>query len=366
MSKKIVIIGAGPVGCYTAQLLKAFGYSHLLIEEHAEIGRPLHCTGLVGAKVFEEKRPYLISTGSVTNVINGAVIHHNGHSFAIERKRVAYVIDRERFDKDLSTGLDILFQNRFIGLEKNGGGYTVSTDKERLSADIVIGADGVNSLVRRILNPEGAVKIFKGLQLRVKTKLRHKDLVEVYLKKPSFLWVVPESEDVVRVGTISENPNKDLEEFLKETKLKGRILERFGGLVSTGICSSTVLDNIAIVGDAAFQMKPLSYGGIYFGLRAATVLAGCIKAGRINDYDALWKKELASEIKIGLKVKGMYDRLNDRELNKIFILLKQQKNFLERIGDFENHSRIILELLKKPALYPQLGELFTMLFRKSL
>lgn len=367
MPKKIVIIGAGPIGCYTAQVLKTYGYSPLVIEEHSEVGRPLHCTGLVGSKVFEEKRPFRISHSSIINIINGAVIHYDGEYFAIQRKNVAYVIDRERFDKELSKGLDILYENRFLGLEKSGSGYVIETDKDQLSADMVIGADGANSVMRRILNQDmNQIGYYKGVQLRIKTKPMYKDFVEVYLRKPSFLWVVPEAEDIVRVGTISENPHKDLQDFLKEAQIKGDILDRFGGGVNIGICDNTVKENIALVGDAACQLKPISYGGIYFGLKAASILTSCIKENRLSDYDGLWKKKLASEIKIGLKVRQVYDRLDIGEFKKIFLLLKTQKSLIERIGDFENHSRLILEIVKKPSLYPQIGNLFSLFFKKIL
>lgn len=160
MLKKIVIIGAGPNGCYTAQLLKIYGYDLILIEEHPEVGKPVHCTGLVGERVFSEKKPFMISRSSVINVINGAVIYYDGQEFCIERKNVAYVIDRERFDKELSRGLNVLCQTRFLGLEKSKKGYVIETDKNQLVADMVIGADGANSLMRRLLNQDSVAKYY--------------------------------------------------------------------------------------------------------------------------------------------------------------------------------------------------------------
>jgi len=364
--KKIIIIGAGPIGCYAAQLLKGYGFNPMLIEEHSEVGRPVHCTGLLGNRVFTDKRPFDLPTSSISNVINGAVIHYDREHFVIEKKKVAYVIDRERFDKDLSKGLNILYQNKFLGLEKSKSGYIIETDKDEFFADIVIGADGANSSVRGILNHSGNIKQYRGVQFRLKTKPRHKDLVEVHLNKSFFFWIVPEAEDIVRVGTISENPYKDLTKFIKEAKIKGNILERFGGLVSAGLCNNTVKDNIALVGDAACQVKPLSYGGIYFGLRAATILASSIKENRLCEYDSLWKNELAFEIRIGLKIKDIYNRLDAKELKRVFTLIKTHKNLIERIADFENHSQFILEIIKKPSLYPQIGFLFHMLFKKIL
>lgn len=364
---KIVIVGAGPVGCYTAQILKSHGYNPLLIEEHSEVGRPLHCTGLVGQMIFQEKRPFdfKIPSSAITNIINGAILHYDGEHFSIEREKVAYVIDREKFDKALSHGLNIVYENKFLGLEKNRGGYIIETDKDEFAADLVIGADGANSTVRKMLNPDtNNISLYKGMQLRMKIKPRYKDFVEVYLKKPAFFWIVPEAKDIVRVGVISDNPHYELQKFLKEIKLKGDVLDKFGGVVVIGICNTTVKDNIAIVGDAACQMKPLTYGGVYFGLKAADILVNCIKRNRLYDYDQLWKKELASEIKIGLKIKQVYNRLGHKEFKKVFKLLKNQKGLIEKVGDFENHSRLFLEIVKKPSLYPQIGSLFSMLFKK--
>ncbi len=363
MQKRIVIVGAGPIGCYTAQLLKAYGFQPLLIEEHSEVGRPIHCTGLVGNKVFTEKRPFVILRSSIINTINGAIIHYENQSFAIEREKVAYVIDRERFDKELSKGLNILCQHVFLGVEKLDSGYIIETDKSELFADIVIGADGANSSLRKLINQENSTRYFGGIQLRLQIKPRYKDLVEVYLKKPSFFWIVPEAEDIVRIGTISENPYQDLQKFLKEEKIKGKIIEKFGGRVALGICKNTVTGNIALVGDAACQMKPLSYGGIYFGLKAASILASCIKNNRIQDYDVLWKNDLAFEIKIGLKVKEIYNRLNPKELKTMFGLLKKQKAVIESSGDFENHGRLILEIIKEPAFYSVLGDILKIFFK---
>lgn len=364
MAKKIIIIGAGPIGCYTAQLLKRYGYDVLLLEEHSEVGKPLHCTGLVGSRVFSEKRPFIPPASAVLNEINGAVIHYNNQSFSLKRRGVAYVIDREKFDKSLSADLNISFDNRFLGIEKYRSGYIIDTDKDQLFADIVIGADGPNSSVRGIINnnPSGIFS-YRGIQFRIKTELKNSDLVEVYLKDSFFFWIVPESENIARVGTISDNPYKNLQDFIKENKIKGEILDKFGGQVSVGICRNTVRDNIALVGDAACQMKPLTYGGIYFGLRAAVILADCIKRDRLNDYDARWKKELAFEIKIGLKFKELASRLDKKELDKVFRLLKEERVSIEKIADFENHSGIVLNMIKNPRIYPQLGSLVPKFFK---
>ena len=42
-----LIVGAGPVGGYLAKRLADKGKSVLMLEEHAQIGRPFQCAGLV-------------------------------------------------------------------------------------------------------------------------------------------------------------------------------------------------------------------------------------------------------------------------------------------------------------------------------
>jgi len=43
----VVVVGAGPTGCYAARQLARLGYEVLVLEEHTEIGEPVHCTGII-------------------------------------------------------------------------------------------------------------------------------------------------------------------------------------------------------------------------------------------------------------------------------------------------------------------------------
>lgn len=358
MPSKIVIIGAGPIGCYLAQLLRKNNIDPFLIEEHKEIGRPIHCAGLVGKKVFEETKIPL-SQGCVLNVINGAIFHMNSDKITIRRKEVAYVIDREKFDKHLGQNLNIDFETRFLGLEKENGSYLIETDKGQLEADIVIGAEGAKSVLREIVTGNH-MQYLKGVQFRMKAKPAFADMVEVYIKKPYFYWIIPESNEIIRVGVLSNSPYQDLINFIEEVNLKGEILEKFAGMVPLTHFSSLSKEKIFLVGDSACQIKPLSYGGIYMGMRAAEILCDCISRERFEDYGMLWSKMFGREIEFSLQARHVFAKLADPDIEKIFAFIKKRTDIIEQKADFENHSLVLWEFLKQPDIT---GDILSILFK---
>ncbi|MDD4900177.1 MAG: NAD(P)/FAD-dependent oxidoreductase [Candidatus Omnitrophica bacterium] len=343
---KILIIGAGPVGCYLAHLLKqkdkTLGVT--IIEEHSSSGQPLHCTGLVSDSLFS-RTFFSLPRAAVINYIDGAQFHLNGDSFQIKKKRVAIVLDRRMFDYLLSQNIDVVYNNRFLGLEKSKNKYIVLTEKGDLSADLIIGADGANSSVRKIIDDEQDIKYYFGAQARIKTRAVKQHIAQVFMKKPYFSWLVPESEEIIRVGLIGQNPHSELLKFIKELKIEGQILEKFGGIMPLGSCLSQK-DNIALVGDAACQIKPLTHGGIYYGMSCAEILSDCIINRRLNLYERNWRQKFGEDIAVGLKIKRLYEELDDESLVKVFRLLKNNRSILEKFADFDRHSDIILRLFR--------------------
>ncbi|MBU2473236.1 MAG: NAD(P)/FAD-dependent oxidoreductase [Candidatus Omnitrophica bacterium] len=346
-NNKIVIVGAGPTGCYLGQILKAKGFDPLLIEEHKEIGRPVHCAGLVGEKVFKEAKIPVSSRG-ILNTINGATIHLGDEAFTIRKDSVAYVVDREIFDKNLGKDLNILLETKFIGLEKENGRYVIETDKGEISADIVIGADGASSMVREFVVGKSQSSQLKGVQFRMAFKPAQKDLVEVYIKRPYFYWIIPESERVIRVGVISQNPYQDLQSFVKRQKINGEIIEKFAGTVPLNYYKALSREKVFLVGDSAAQTKPLTYGGIYMGMRGAEILAECIIEKKFSNYSSLWMQKFGRELKVPLKARRIFQELSDKDVKRIFSFARKNIPVIERKGDFEHHSALIWELLRNP------------------
>lgn len=343
---KIIIVGAGPIGCYLAQLLRRKGLDSVLIEEDKSLGEPVHCAGLLGKKVFDEPQISL-SKKSIVNTINEGMLYLGGQNLLLKRKKVAYVVDREIFDKELGKGLSIHFGTKFLGLEKQKNYYLIETNQGELKADIVVGADGANSAVRGFVTNK-KMNYLTGVQFRMLINPpRKNDRVSAYFRKPYFYWIIPENKDIIRVGVLSKNPYQDLLNFINKEQIKGKILKKYAGVVPLNHFFPLFKDKIFLLGDSAAQIKPFTYGGIYMGMRAAELLAGCIVEKKLKKYELLWRQKYQKEIKISLTAREVFQNLSQKELNRIFSLAKKHKKIIEKKGNFEKHSLLVKEFMKE-------------------
>ncbi len=146
---RIVIVGAGPVGCFTARLLEQAGFHPILLEEHNEVGKPVQCAGIVSADIIALMQPF-ISDGAIINTINNFSINTPWQeTFSVNKDGVAAILNREKFDACLGKGLEIHLGETVTSIEQNTKGYLLRTAQgKEYETDILIGADGVDSIVR--------------------------------------------------------------------------------------------------------------------------------------------------------------------------------------------------------------------------
>lgn len=377
--EQIIIIGAGPAGGYLGQLLKRDGFDPLILEEDAEVGRPVRCAGVIGRDVWEklESPP---DRFSILNALDGALIEYKGKTVSLVRRQVAYVVDRAVFDQGLAAGLRVKRSARVTAIKAAGREYQVQTTAGEYRCDFLVGADGPHSVVRRSLGLP-APAFLPGLQKRLsfdragagqqlaRAVERRQVLVKVFKPFSQFAWIVPETvsggQVDVRVGVISQHPKADLAQVIKEIIPGGhQLIEENGGVIPVGLMAKTAVGRAALLGDAAAQVKPLSGGGIYFGLQSAQVLAACLKKGDLKDYDKKWKRLLAREIKAGLTARKIFDRLSVKQGDELFAVIDDNKETLEKQGDFENHTSAFLKLARDPRLIRLLGTAFWAFLRK--
>lgn len=339
------------------QLLKHYGFDPLLLEEHSEVGRPVQCAGIVGRSTFDGMR-LPISNRSILNVIDGANVFFNGSSFQLHRQKVAYIVDREQFDKELSLKLNIEYRTAVQEVHPIKDGYILKTNNGEYYADLVVGADGPNSKVRKSLEFSSDLKLYRGYQLRLKMKPKKNNYVEVHYIKPFtlFTWIIPEGNGIVRVGTIAENPYQELKKFLIDQKIEGEVVEKIAGTIPIGTCELSK-GKAALVGDAACQIKPITSGGIFYGMKSAELLADAIREGDLSLYRKSWVEEFEQEIKLCLLARNVMENMGMDVLKRVFSYLAENAKLIEKVGDFENHSSVLWSLFSNPKTYPTIGAL---------
>jgi geranylgeranyl reductase family protein len=344
----VVIVGAGPVGCKTAELIAKKGYEVLVLEEHPEVGIPVQCSGLVSHRIFKLSGVY---KDVIVNKVKKAMFCCKENFVELKSKKTVYVINREKFDKEMAersenAGVKIKTSIRFENYKKVKNLIEIKTTKDKFQTKILIGSDGPNSTVARTAGVKLPDNVLTGIQVTAEDNF-DPDTVELWFGSkvcPDFFgWVIPENENFARVGLASSK--KVTERFNNFIKIRMKDWIKFknklAGPIRYGLIENSVSDNVVLVGDAACHIKPFSGGGIIYGLIGANFAAeACTKALREGNYshqffkenyDNVWKNKLTWPIKKGLFMKNLIHSFSDRQLSFLFSFtnLTKLKKLLE-------------------------------------
>ena len=314
---KVLIIGGGPAGATAARLL-AKHHDVTLIQDKIW-DKP--CGGGVKTKVFEEfnldKNIIMHLQDKVYMVYQNEKIEIplKGNNLAIV-KRLEF--DRHLRDLAIDNGAKIIF-GRFKKFENNKAVIYINKEKTLLDFDILIAADGVNSTVRKALNlPD----IPKTITHYAKTNQYKTEYCEFFFDEEIggeyYAWAFPH-KDKTHIGSVDKQSFNNLCNYLKvNVKPKGYFIPTWQENIIIQ------KDNIYFVGDAAGQVMPLSFEGIYYAIKSAEILSNSI----INnlDYKNQWNKRFLKDFKFMKKL----ENINKSPLRKIIIKahkLKIVKNF---------------------------------------
>ncbi len=360
----IVIVGAGPVGAHAAYLLAKDRKDVTLVEEHSSIGKPVHCTGIVTSSI---KDTLDVPKSSVINRIKSAkIVGPDKSSLTISFREENLILDREIFDKELvkraeRRGAKVLKSTSFSGYKDNKSILVQKHHSKKLiiKSDFLIGADGANSKVRRILNPSRKVRFWTGIQARV--RYRNENFVEFFPYIGTYAWIVPESPEIARVGICAgKDTSKIFNSFLGQNKIKkADIIELQGGVIPRyDPVLNTHQNNVYLIGDAATQVKATTGGGLVPGLKAAAFCNHAIQYG--SNYEKLWKRNIGNELSMHLLIRKVLDQFSYKDYSDLISIMSKEKNsrILEQI-DRDNPKSIALRLLlSEPSLISYAKYLF--------
>jgi digeranylgeranylglycerophospholipid reductase len=384
----VLVVGAGPAGSTVARGLASRGHDVLVVEEHARVGHPVQCAGLVSQRVLDLAG----SRATVLDAVAGATVFGpslGSVSFAADGPR-AFVIDRAGLDVALAdraarAGARFRAGVRFDRAERPPGGPVRAelTDSSGASvsveARLLVGADGVASAVARAVRLRRPVEVLPAFEAEIPRSPGDARQVEVYLGNAIapglFGWWIPDGNGGARVGVAASAGPVTAREYYD--RLVRQVERRFSthlpgptALLVSGIpigtLPHTTTDRALLVGDAAAQVKPLSGGGIFTGMRCAEIAAevadrclrtGDLSAAALSAYDRAWRAELGNEFREAMFLRRLFTRLTDRDLDQVVAALQgaELKASIVAFGDIDFPSHVARQLLRQS---PSLVRLF--------
>ncbi len=352
----ILVVGGGPGGAVAARTAARKGMSVCLVEKRPAIGAPIRCAEGVGTEAvreFIDPDPCWISA----EICQATLVAPNGTRMDLSPQmsgnKVGYVLDRKIFDRELvwqaaDAGSDVVVKARATapviedGIVKgaviNSCGVT-----RKVSADVVIAADGVESKFSRWCGIDTTVplrEIMSSVQYLMTNLPIDSHTTLFYLGNKvapqGYLWVFPKGERSANVGVgipgtksgTGHRAKDYLDRFVAATFPEGRAIECIAGGVS--VCrplEKTSAPGLLIIGDAARMVDPLTGGGIYCamysGRLAAEVAGDAVSSGNcgaetLSRYDREWRSSKTGQsLERNYRLKEIFITMSDEKLNAL-------------------------------------------------
>ncbi len=335
---KVLVIGGGPAGSTAARILAKEGFDTLLMERNFSFVKP--CGGGIPSPAFNELD--LPKDAINKHVKSVKVVSPKGEELQISLSGgTIAIVERSNFDPLLRRKAEEagarLLEARFSRFKKVGKTMTAEVVAEDghvdVCADYVIAADGVNSSVRRALDIKPVPSF---LTMTEKRKGTHTDSCEFWFGSnhaPRFYsWVFP-TDSGISVGTGSTDSRivkVFLDRFIERRGLSdGRGRGEGDGQISLRAYKIPFWQDdlyrkgrVLFVGDAAGQVMPMSYEGIYYAMKSGEFAARAILEGKMKVYRALWRKSFSKSFSI-MKRLWEYFLKDDERADKLVQLLKR-------------------------------------------
>jgi len=370
----VIVIGGGPTGSQVAYRLAGMGHGVVVVEQKESLAEPVCCTGIIGQECVNA---FSIDENVISRQANSAkVFSPSGKLLNLWRQSPqACIVNRSAFNEALAKraqaeGVEYLLNSQVNHLEIGADRVRVRVEAEGhepniLEARAAVIAAGAGSKLVKGLGLGRIGDFVVGAQAEVDTN--GVDEVEVYLGReiaPAFFaWLVPTSPGKGLVGLISRrSPAPYLQKLLTSLMAQGKITLTEVRLSYDGMplkpLNKTYGDRLVVVGSAAGQVKPITGGGIYYGLLCADIAADNLHQALKNDdlsaknlvsYEKGWKRRLGRELRLGYWARKFFELLSDKQIDRIFDLIKANgidKALLQADDvNFDWHGRAVLKLL---------------------
>ena len=187
-------------------------------------------------------------------------------------------------------GVSLIWGAKHVALQASG----VLADGRSIAADLVIGADGQNSRVRRAALLGGTVKERRRYGFRRHYRMAPwSDGVELHWGSGCQIYITPVAPHEVCVALISDSLALRLNQALScfpevRERLAGAeaITPEMGAVTASRALRRVMGNRVALAGDASGSVDAITGQGLCLGFQQALALAGAFRSGRIDRYQA--------------------------------------------------------------------------------
>ena len=334
----VLVVGGGPVGLATAIRCTLAGLSVTVAEPRAAPVDKACGEGVLPAAVRRLAALGVVPDGHPLHGIRYLDARHqadapfrHGHGLGV-RRTVLHAALAER-----ATALEIpVLPVRVTSFDQCDGHVAAAG----IEARYLVAADGLHSTIRRALereSPAATVPVRDGAARDGAARhagppryglRRHyrvppwTDLVEVYWSASAEAYVTPVAADTVGVALLFAKPPRAVSRGSDGSAQRGAagadgadgtdggygarlaafpaLLDRLGGATAASEVRGAgplrhdvarrVYGRVLLVGDASGYLDALTGEGIGVGLAQADALAGCLAAGRPQEYERAWRR----------------------------------------------------------------------------
>jgi geranylgeranyl reductase family protein len=335
----VVVVGAGPAGSTASIFLAKKGFKVIMVDK-AKFPRIKACGGGIPVSVFK-RLPFLKKYDLVDCYSHGGFVYSSSLKSCAKLESadpVVAFVSRDAFDQKLALiavdhGVEFYDGKRVKDIHFSDDKVKVILDDETtIDSDVVVGADGVSSIVAQKAglaskNKLVNVCVFQEYKLNEKilseyTTEKHLCYIHmVFNNIPGYAWLFPK-KDCFNIGIgefiVLKKPGlkinlvdayKSYFDLLQKEKLipfdlkTGKVK---GGCVPVYLLKKTYSDRVVLCGDAGGFINPVSGGGIYYamvsGENAASVICNAFEnenfsSSFLSDYQNLWMNEFGKDLR---------------------------------------------------------------------
>lgn len=334
----IIIVGAGPAGSCTARAIAPAesGISVLMLEARREVGWPIQC-GEALPTYHDLKREFpridCPELFEFPEHLIASKVH--GIKFVLPKGRTYFaevtgfmfyrhLLDRYLFGQAVAMGADYRLHARVRKID----GHRVCTLDEEFIGDIIVGADGPNSLVSASFPAFAPNRELTFCSLVIAEGDFYEKHIEIWsdARFPGgYFWLFCKNGEAnIGVGLRgNKNVRPVLDRVLTELSAQREftIKLRGGGAVPlSGLKKRVAWRHVALVGDAAGMVFPSNGGGTAQAMLGGHILGELIRARRpLSEYQTRVDTVMRPALRRSLRTRRLIDLV--RRSDHLFLTL---------------------------------------------